>query len=151
MSQFGKKGNGRVELEEPLYVHVDIKDRILVSDRTHHTVKVYSDNGNYLGSIGHRGSGPGCLLNPRGITEDAYGHILVCDTGNRRVSAFTHQGHFIKHLLQASDGVQYPVDVAFSRQSGKLAITMHKANGEFHKLRVYQLPNIDSEHIKKVY
>ena len=146
MYQFGRRGDGKEELGEPLYVYVDVKDRILIADRIHHCIKVFSEKGHYLGKIGHHGSGPGALLNPRGITEDAYGHILVCDTGNRRVSAFTHEGHFIKHLLQATDGVAYPVDIAFSKQSGKLAVTMHKANGDFHKLRVYQLPNIEAIH-----
>ena len=143
MSKFGHHGEGKAELVEPLYVCVDSKDRILISDKSLCCVKVYSERGEFLGKFGHRGRGPGHLLNPRGLTEDAFGNILVCDTTNRRVSAFTHTGHFIKHILTSTDGVTFPVDIAFDRLSGKLAVSMRGPNGNFHKIRVYKIPSLD--------
>lgn len=121
-------------------MHVDRSDRVLVSDRTQCCVKVYSLKGELLGKIGSRGSGDAHLLSPHGLCEDAHGNILVCDTENKRVSAFTHDGHFIKHLLIASDGVTFPVDIAFDDESGHLALSNHHVNGHFRKIRVYQIP-----------
>ena len=143
LASFGRKSKegGGETLQEPLYVHVDHKERVLVSDRTQCCIKVYSLSGEFLGKFGSSGTSDGHLLSPHGLCEDAFGNILVCDTENKRVTAFDRQGHFIKHLLTATDGVTFPVDVTFDSESGHLAVSMHHTNGTFRKIRVYKIPS----------
>jgi sugar lactone lactonase YvrE len=54
-------------------------------------------------------SGPGQLNMPGGIAVDSRGHILVADSGNNRVVAFSADGRF---LSQLRDGFSQPSAVA---------------------------------------
>jgi DNA-binding beta-propeller fold protein YncE len=62
-----------------------------------------------LSSWGKTGSGPGELSMPGGIAVDGQGHVLVADSGNNRVVAFSADGRF---LSQLKDGFSQPSAVA---------------------------------------
>lgn len=75
-----------VELGDSNYVFgaiagVDFTEdgRILVLDQGARKVKVYSRSGDYLGSLGRQGSGPGEFQMPTGITVLAGGLVAVAD------------------------------------------------------------------------
>ena len=61
---------------------------ILVSDAGQQKVKLFTTNGTFVRSYGGRGSGPGELLEPRGVVADTHGRIFVCDAGNNRVAVY---------------------------------------------------------------
>ena len=58
---------------------------IVVSECGLHRLHVYDSSGQFLRSIGTRGSGKGELYLPAGVSIDNEGNIFVCDAGNKRV------------------------------------------------------------------
>ncbi len=128
----------------PLYLTMDMFDRIIVSDRDDNCIRLYDDRGNALSRIGREGTEPGCLLRPRGVCTDSRGNIIVCDSGNRRISVFSNTGKYIQDLLTRHDYLRYPYDIAISKHSGFLAVSQHSGavNGNFKKLRTYELPKL---------
>ena len=71
------------------------EDKIFVSDREAHVVKVYTKNGEYLYEFGRRGTRDGELHNPTGLAVDKTGHLLVCSEQSHRVQVFTLNGKFV--------------------------------------------------------
>ncbi|HVJ52002.1 MAG TPA: peptidyl-alpha-hydroxyglycine alpha-amidating lyase family protein [Aliidongia sp.] len=68
--------------------------------------KVAKD-GEWLGSFGEPGSGPGQLMTPHSIAIDAHDDIYVADRGNRRIQVFDTSG---KLLRQITIDVPYDTD-----------------------------------------
>lgn len=71
------------------------EDKIFVSDREAHCVKVYSSEGKFLYEFGKHGTGDEKLNSPTGIAVDKTGHLLVCSSGSHRVQVFTLDGKFV--------------------------------------------------------
>ncbi|KAL9968711.1 hypothetical protein ACROYT_G020829 [Oculina patagonica] len=71
------------------------EDKIFVSDREAHVIKVYNNNGRFLYEFGKRGTGDGELNHPTGLAVDKTGHLLVCSEDNHRVQVFTLDGKFV--------------------------------------------------------
>ncbi len=65
----------------------------------------YDSNGEFVRIIGGvHGSGDGELDTPHGVVLDSKGRIIVNDSGNKRVSVFSHEGEFIEHWPFPSRG-----------------------------------------------
>ena len=71
------------------------EDKILVSDREGHVIKVYNNIGRFLYEFGKHGTGNGELYHPTGLAVDKTGHLLVCLENNHRVQIFTFDGKFV--------------------------------------------------------
>src|SRR4051794_19377264 len=52
-------------------------------------VRVYDNRGFYLGQVAGPGSGNGQVKSPRGLALDPLGRLIVTDSGNNRIDAFT--------------------------------------------------------------
>ena len=78
-----------------------------------HSVMVYDDTWNLLFTLGGPGSVDGKLTNPWGVTCTTEG-ILVADQSNHRISQFSFEGIFMKHILSNEDGIGYPLSIAFN-------------------------------------
>ena len=87
-----KIGVGRLQMPLDSLSH---KDKVFVSDRKAHRIKVYNTNGRFLYEFGKRGTGDGELNSPTGLAVDKTGHLLVCSLGNHRVQVFTLDGKFV--------------------------------------------------------
>ena len=85
-------GAGRLRMPFDCVCH---KDKVLVSDREAHLIKVYNGNGNFLYEFGTHGTGDGELNHPTGLAVDKMGHLLVCSLDNHRVQVFTLDGKFV--------------------------------------------------------
>ena len=85
-------GAGRLRMPFDCVCH---KDKVLVSDREAHLIKVYNGNGNFLYEFGTHGTGDGELNHPTGLAVDKMGHLLVCSLHNHRVQVFTLDGKFV--------------------------------------------------------
>jgi hypothetical protein len=59
--------------------------------------KVAKD-GEWLGSFGEPGSGPGQLMTPHSIAIDAHDDIYVADRGNRRIQVFDTSGKLLRQI-----------------------------------------------------
>ena len=62
-------------------------------------------DGEWLGSWGDPGDGPGQFNTPHSITIDAHDNIYVADRGNRRIQVFDTSGKFLR---QITINVPYP-------------------------------------------
>jgi DNA-binding beta-propeller fold protein YncE len=122
----GRRGEfispGGIALDEP-------RNRFLVADAKKHMVFAISLEGDYLFSIGSRGTATGKFNFPYDVAVDKEGYIYVADTGNFRIQIFSPEGKFIntfgsvgmlpgqfsrpKGLALDSEGHIYVVDASF--------------------------------------
>ncbi|XP_026742559.1 RING finger protein nhl-1-like [Trichoplusia ni] len=85
---------------------------IYVTDKWKHCIHVFSKDGEYLRSIGQKGSRAGMLRSPEGIaTDNTTQLIYVVDTGNDRVQVFQPDG---KVVDQIGVGTKHQASVAAS-------------------------------------
>ena len=71
------------------------EDKIFVSDRDSHIIKVYNKEGKFMYEFGQHGNGDGEMNHPTGLAVDKTGQLLVCSEDNHRVQVFTLDGEFI--------------------------------------------------------
>jgi DNA-binding beta-propeller fold protein YncE len=90
---------GPGELKGPFGVCADA-DVVVVSEMFAHHVRVFNrDDGSLLRTFGREGSGDGELDRPQALCfmlGDR--HVAVADSGNDRVSVFSVDGEFIRHV-----------------------------------------------------
>ena len=79
LKMFGRRGEGRGELKNPMGIAIDSGDMVYVSERNNHRVSVFTSVGEYMKSFGSRGEGPGQFLEPCGVAVDKTGLVYVCD------------------------------------------------------------------------
>ena len=121
-------------LKEPWDVAVNQEGEILVVERYGHCVSIFSPTGEKLGSFGSHGSGLGELCEPRGVTVDSNGNVLVTDV-NHRIQKFSSEHKFITSVgSQGTNHLQfhYPFGLAISPTSNKIAI----ADDSNHRVQI---------------
>jgi DNA-binding beta-propeller fold protein YncE len=78
----------------------DADDNIYISDGyINSRIARYDKDGNWLGSWGEPGSGPGQFNTPHAIVADRQNHIYVADRGNGRVQVFDTAGKLLQIIL----------------------------------------------------
>ena len=81
----------------------------IVCEHNRHQVLVYNSTwGLYQTLGGTEGSGDGQLSYPKSAIGLPDGSIIISDSYNGRVSLFTIQGKFVRHLLTWPDGLDRP-------------------------------------------
>ena len=75
-------------------------------------VKVFSQDGVFLHSIGTHGSGDGQLLGPLGLSIDSFSNLVVCDSGNSRLQICMLDGKLVSKIAWQLSGPVNPVSVA---------------------------------------
>ena len=103
------------------FILVDNNDRMYISDQRSSTVCIYNRDGHLIGQCGNAGTGDGELYNPTGLCWDTRGNLIVADTANHRVSLYSADGVFIRHLVTDLDGVIDPRGVTMDSQ-GRLIV-----------------------------
>ena len=94
---------------------------VYVADTWNHRIQKFSADGTPVTSWGTPNydpvsSGPFGLWGPRGIALDSQGHVLVADTGNKRILIYDSDGNFISQFGgQGAGAGQFdePVGLAF--------------------------------------
>ena len=82
---FSREGNlvrtiaSEEQLERPCYLCLDRHCNIIVSNCDAHNIKVFSQEGDLIATIGHEGTRPGEFKHPNSIDVDKYGRIVVVD------------------------------------------------------------------------
>jgi DNA-binding beta-propeller fold protein YncE len=95
MAQFGSKGSGEGQLNEPVDVTIS-EGELYVLDYGNSRVEEFSPAGTFLSQFGVSGTGPGQFKEPKGIAANPNsGNIYVSDTGNERVEEFSPAGKFL--------------------------------------------------------
>ena len=104
-------------LREPVNVNImRCEDEVLylVSCQGTHSVDVYDEKWKLVRTFGGRGQSDGQMMCPRRTTITKQG-ILVADCFNGRISLYSTQGTFIKHILTRNDSIGCPVSLSFNR------------------------------------
>jgi DNA-binding beta-propeller fold protein YncE len=92
------------EFQTPAGLAIDGKlGRLYVVDTREHHFRAYTLNGEYLFTVGERGSDPGKFNYPTNVAVDGKGDIYVVDTANFRVQIFDPQGHYLKSIGKLGD------------------------------------------------
>ena len=79
-----------------------------------HSLDVYDEGWNLVRTFGGYGQADGQMWNPFVTTFTKQG-ILVADNSNYRISLYSTEGNFIKHILTYNDGIGDPVGLSFNR------------------------------------
>ncbi|XP_066297014.1 tripartite motif-containing protein 2-like [Branchiostoma lanceolatum] len=115
------EGKGQSLHGPALLVTVNSSNQIIVSDMRNNNLKIFDPAGRYLFTIGSFGWGPGQLNYPAGVITDREDNIMVADSVNHRVSLFSEDGVFIRHVLtQEKHGLNFPV--ALTMHDGHLVV-----------------------------
>ena len=102
---------------EPTDIAWDKEGNIYISDGyVHSRIAKFDPYGNWIGTWGKRGQGPGEFWTVHNIQVDANDHIWVADRSNGRLQIFDTDGNFLKQLIinvptkqyQPIMGHQYP-------------------------------------------
>ena len=109
------------QFSAPLGVAIDYdRHRLIVCDANNHRVQVLSlIDGSFLFEFGSQGNQPGQLDTPHAVCIDNQGRIIVADYNNRRLQAFTHDGH---HISFFDCGSERPYGVAFDEHRDLVAV-----------------------------
>ena len=92
------------------------EDNIFVTDIDHHALFQFSKKDYQLVSrTGTRGEGEGELNHPGGLCTDTNGDVYVADYSNHRVSVFSKELKFLKHL--GTQQLRNPRDVKVTRNN----------------------------------
>ena len=116
-----KLGNSILTIDRvwgPWGVAVNQRGEVVVTECSEDCVSVFSQCGKKLRSFGTFGSGHGQFNEPRGVTVDSEGNILVLDTDNHRIQKFTTTGEFLTAV--STEGS--PLDVAFNATNNKVYV-----------------------------
>ena len=87
--QFGSRGTGNGEFNNPAGIAVDETGQILVADRSNHRVQIFQPSGSFVTKFGGKGQDDGLMRYPAGVSVDQSGKLLVADTFNHRVQVFS--------------------------------------------------------------
>ena len=85
---------GQNTLECPNGVLFDNMGRIFVGNRHDNKILVFGQNGEYISTFHNASS----LNEPRGLSFDADGNLIVCDAGNKCVRFFSPNGSIFKTI-----------------------------------------------------
>jgi len=110
--------------------------RIVVTDTCNHRVQVLSlIDGSFLFEFGSQGNQPGQLLYPQGVCIANQGRIIVADSGNNRLQAFTPDGHHISFFVGERGNNSATYEVAFDEHRGLIAFS---ADNQVHVIGANQ-------------
>ena len=122
--QFLRKFGGEDLLVDPC--HCIQKDQyFIVSDRGDHSIKVFNTDGDFLYKFGNEGEGDGEFNEPRCLSVDKAGHLMVCDGANERVQILELSGKFITTFKLMSGGS--PVSIAVL-SDGRIVVSVLRGN-----------------------
>ncbi|MBO8127498.1 MAG: 6-bladed beta-propeller, partial [Firmicutes bacterium] len=94
-----------VEFANPTGLAYDrVRDKLYVVDTKEHNIKVFTGDGQYLSTIGKRGSAPGEFNFPSLVDLDSKGNLYVSDSMNFRVQVFDPEGNFLRTFGSVGDG-----------------------------------------------
>jgi predicted membrane-bound mannosyltransferase/DNA-binding beta-propeller fold protein YncE len=123
---------------------------VYVADTWNHRIQKFTSNGKPVKTWGTPNydpvtSGPYGLWGPRGIVVDSLGHVLVADTGNKRIIIYNADGNFISQFGgQGTAAGQFdePVGLAFDAQGN-----LYVADTWNQRIQVF-VPNSDKSAYK---
>ena len=85
----------------------------IVCEQVGHRITVYNNTWDRIRTIGRYGSNDGELNNPTSAIVSDEDTIIISDHNNHRISEFTFNGTFLRHLLVSSDGIYLSYSMSY--------------------------------------
>ncbi|XP_078658242.1 tripartite motif-containing protein 2-like [Branchiostoma floridae x Branchiostoma belcheri] len=101
---------GKGQLQGPVFVSVDeSRDVMFVTDKSANKVFAFDLDGNLKFDFGRQGDNDGEFQEPKGVTIDPAGNIIVGNAGDGRVQVFAPDGTFKQKVGPVKGGDAYGV------------------------------------------
>uniref|UniRef100_A0A1X7U1E7 Uncharacterized protein n=3 Tax=Amphimedon queenslandica TaxID=400682 RepID=A0A1X7U1E7_AMPQE len=109
-----------LRFDYPRDIAIDSQGLVYITDYSNHRIQKFSPDGKLVVQFGTKGSGPGQLKHPFGITIDtaATGLVYVSEEGNHRISVFTSDGVFVSSFGSKGSNINQfnkPTGLAFDK------------------------------------
>ncbi len=91
-SKFGEAGSEAEKMQSPAAVAINASGHLVVVNQASNSIKEYSPEGKWLGTLGKSGSESGAPNKPEGIAIDSKGDIWVIETGASQVHELGSKG-----------------------------------------------------------
>ena len=85
----------------------------IVCEFDRHGIYVYNQTWDLIRTIGTEGFNDGELNTPTSAIVSDEDTVIISDNGNNRVSEFSFNGTFLRHLLVSSDGIYSPFSMSY--------------------------------------
>ena len=101
-----------------------------------HRVQIFNGEGRYMDMFSGEGSLDNQLSDPRGLSLDSQGNIIVADSGNKLIKIFSPDGNFLMKIGGPSS-FSYPVhcvqcdEYLIVSDSGDHSIKIFSREGEY--------------------
>jgi len=127
--------SGPFDLYGPRDAVVLPNGELWVTDTGHHRIQVYSRAGEFIRTIGSRGTGPGQFSEPVSLAVAPDGSVLVADMFNSRVQRLASDGAFLAGFTVSGWGGQDPNDKPYMTvlRDGRIALSLPYRN----EVRIY--------------
>ncbi|XP_006823567.1 tripartite motif-containing protein 2-like [Saccoglossus kowalevskii] len=116
----GSKGQGSCQFEYPMFIAMNSKGCLIVSDAGNDRIQVLTSDGLFMFAFS------GCPNDkfdwPCGIATDKNDNIYVCDSNNHRVQMFNSKGEFITNIASGRYVLNGPRGIAITND-GKVVVT----------------------------
>lgn len=109
----GSKGSGNLEFEAPFSVaYNSTNNKIYVCDTGNDCIVVLNHDLTFHDSF--RSCGHDVLKEPKGVSIDSKGNVVVADRGNNRIQVFDANGQFISAItcIVPNQDLQIPISVS---------------------------------------
>ncbi len=153
---------GDGQFNEPWGLAVDASGQIFVADTWNGRIQVFDGAGNFVtkwgvfNTTGGELTDPLALFGPRGLAIGTDGHLLVADTGNKRILKFTVDGQVVQQI--GGGGVvggrfEEPVGIAVSPVDGSVFVAdtwnrrVQKLSPALEFMAEWPVPGWDSQDI----
>lgn len=121
-------GQGR--LQKPVAVEIEQDGTVFVLDVGARAVSIFRADGEYLGSIGSRGSRAGQLDDPVDVAIGPSGHVYVLDKRRKGIQVFSRDGVFIR-AVSLGEAVREPAGLAVGRD-GRILVSDRRTPASIH-------------------
>ena len=118
--------------------------RICVADTHYHRCVFFDESGQFLGSFGEKGEGPGQFIYTCGVTQDAEGNLYVSEYGgNDRIQKFTEDGDCLMQFgsagtepgqFQRASGLEWHTGTLYVADAINCRIQAFSDDGEFLRI-----------------
>lgn len=125
------------QLYSPTNLTVGEDGKIYVSDTGAFNVKVYSENGEYLQTVGSMGTQIGGMVRPKGVDVDKEGRVYVVDAATEVVQVFNDEGKLLLFFGETTES-----DLGF-----ELPATVRVDYDHIEQFREYIAPNFEVQYL----
>ena len=101
--EYLRKFGGAGSLVNP-YHCIQHGQNFIVSDWGNNSIKIFDLEGKFISKFGKKGNKDGEFDNPRYLSVDKEGLLMVCDSGNHRVQVFELSGKFVTKFGSEESG-----------------------------------------------